>query len=184
MEVIAWSLALDKARAAQHGVDLAQGGSVLPGRREHRSPPLAPATAGLIGPQDLARMKPTAYLVNTSRGPIVDEGALIEALREGRITRAGLDVYDTEPLPLHHPLRSLPNTLLLPHIGYVTTDMTGPSTRRRWRTSWPGDRASRSGSSGGRPAPLMSASFTPGAGGAQPQDRGPRRERAANRLTE
>ena len=67
-------------------------------------------------------MKPSAYLVNTSRGPIVDEAALVDALRAGRIAGAGLDVYDVEPLPLDHPLRSLPNTLLLPHIGYVTTD--------------------------------------------------------------
>ena len=67
-------------------------------------------------------MKRTAYLVNTSRGPIVDEPALIAALRERRIAGAGLDVYDVEPLPAGHPLRSLPNTLLLPHIGYVTTD--------------------------------------------------------------
>jgi phosphoglycerate dehydrogenase-like enzyme len=67
-------------------------------------------------------MKPTAYLVNTSRGPIVDEPALIEALGARRIAGAALDVYDIEPLPLDHPLRSMPNTLLLPHIGYVTTD--------------------------------------------------------------
>ena len=67
-------------------------------------------------------MKPTAYLINTSRGPIVDESALVDALRAGRIAGAGLDVYDVEPLPVDHPLRSLPNTLLLPHIGYVTTD--------------------------------------------------------------
>ncbi len=67
-------------------------------------------------------MKPSAYLINTSRGPIVDEAALIDVLRAGRIAGAGLDVYDVEPLPVDHPLRSLPNTLLLPHIGYVTSD--------------------------------------------------------------
>ena len=67
-------------------------------------------------------MKPSAYLINTSRGPIVDEAALIDALRAGRIAGAGLDVYDVEPLPVDHPLRSLRNTLLLPHIGYVTSD--------------------------------------------------------------
>jgi phosphoglycerate dehydrogenase-like enzyme len=76
----------------------------------------------MVGADDLALMKPSAYLVNTSRGPIVDQAALVEALRENRIAGAGLDVYDTEPLPLDDPLRSLPNTLLLPHIGYVTTD--------------------------------------------------------------
>jgi phosphoglycerate dehydrogenase-like enzyme len=67
-------------------------------------------------------MKPSAYLINASRGPIVDEAALVDVLRAGRISGAGLDVYDVEPLPSDHPLRSLPNTLLLPHIGYVTTD--------------------------------------------------------------
>ena len=84
--------------------------------------PLSDASRGLIGAADLALMKPTAYLINTSRGPIVDEAALVEALRSRRIAGAGLDVYDVEPLPVDHPLRSLPNTLLLPHIGYVTTD--------------------------------------------------------------
>lgn len=64
-------------------------------------------------------MKPTAVLVNTSRGPIVDEGALIEALRSGAIAGAGLDVFDNEPLPAGHPLRSLPNTVLTGHTGYV-----------------------------------------------------------------
>jgi phosphoglycerate dehydrogenase-like enzyme len=65
-------------------------------------------------------MKPTALLVNTSRGPIVDEEALVAALRDGTIGGAALDVYDTEPLPAGHPLRSAPNTVLTPHIGYVT----------------------------------------------------------------
>ena len=67
-------------------------------------------------------MRPTAYLINTSRGPIVDEAALVDALRERRIAGAGLDVYDVEPLPVDHVLRTLPNTLLLPHIGYVIED--------------------------------------------------------------
>src|SRR5262249_25769915 len=84
--------------------------------------PLSERSRGLLGAGDLAVMKPTAYLVNTSRGPIVDETALVEVLRERRIAGAALDVYDVEPLPVDHPLRSLPNTLLLPHIGYVTTD--------------------------------------------------------------
>jgi phosphoglycerate dehydrogenase-like enzyme len=67
-------------------------------------------------------MKPTAYLINTSRGPIVDEQALVQALQNGTIAGAGLDVFDTEPLPLDHPLRHLDNTVLTPHIGYVTAE--------------------------------------------------------------
>ena len=89
--------------------------------------PLSERSRGLVGTAELAAMKPTAYLVNTSRGPIVDEAALLAALHERRIAGAALDVYDVEPLPVDHPLRSTPNTLLLPHIGYVTTD-----TYRHW----------------------------------------------------
>jgi phosphoglycerate dehydrogenase-like enzyme len=123
MSVIAWSPHLTPERAEPHGVravskaDLFSGADVI---TIHM--PLSDASRGLIGAPDLARMKPTAYLINTSRGPIVDEPALLAALRERRIAGAGLDVYDVEPLPVDHPLRSLPNTLLLPHIGYVTTD--------------------------------------------------------------
>jgi phosphoglycerate dehydrogenase-like enzyme len=83
---------------------------------------LSERTRGLISAADLALLKPTAYLVNTSRGPIVDEVALAEALRAGRLAGAGLDVFGTEPLPVGHPLLSAPNTLLTPHIGYVTAD--------------------------------------------------------------
>jgi phosphoglycerate dehydrogenase-like enzyme len=66
-------------------------------------------------------MKPSAVLVNTSRAPIVDEAALVAALRDGVIAGAGLDVFDPEPLPAGHPLRSAPNTVLTPHLGYVTS---------------------------------------------------------------
>jgi phosphoglycerate dehydrogenase-like enzyme len=83
---------------------------------------LADATRGLIGAAELGAMKPTAFFLNTSRGPIVDEAALVDVLSRQAIAGAGLDVYDTEPLPPDHPLRTLPNTLLLPHIGYVTTE--------------------------------------------------------------
>ncbi|HEU4842518.1 MAG TPA: D-2-hydroxyacid dehydrogenase family protein [Ilumatobacteraceae bacterium] len=123
MEVIAWSPNLTPARAEPHGVravdkhDLFATADVI---TIHM--PLSPTSRGLIGAADLALMKPTAYLINTSRGPIVDESALVTALRAGRIAGAGLDVFDVEPLPVDHPLRSLPNTLLLPHIGYVTSD--------------------------------------------------------------
>ena len=79
-------------------------------------------TSGLIGAAELARMKPTARLINTSRGPICDTDALIAALKEGRLGYAGLDVYDKEPLPIDHPLRTCPNVILTPHIGYVTDE--------------------------------------------------------------
>ncbi|KLL11340.1 MULTISPECIES: D-2-hydroxyacid dehydrogenase family protein [Protofrankia] len=123
MSVIAWSPHLTPQRAAPHGVravskqELFTDSDVI---TIHM--PLSETTRGLVGAADLALMKPSAYLVNTSRGPIVDEEALLAALRERRIAGAGLDVYDVEPLPVDHPLRTLRNTLLLPHIGYVTTD--------------------------------------------------------------
>ncbi|MET4427722.1 D-2-hydroxyacid dehydrogenase family protein [Mycolicibacterium sp. 624] len=80
---------------------------------------LSERSLGLIGAAELAAMKPSALLVNTSRGPIVDEGALIDALRSGSIAGAGLDVFDVEPLPADHPLRTMPNVTATPHIGYV-----------------------------------------------------------------
>jgi phosphoglycerate dehydrogenase-like enzyme len=83
---------------------------------------LSPRSEGLVGAAELALMKPTALLVNTSRGPIVDGFALLSALRSGSIAGAALDVYDTEPLPLSDPLRSLSNVVLTPHLGYVTDD--------------------------------------------------------------
>jgi phosphoglycerate dehydrogenase-like enzyme len=121
MEVIASSQNLDP--------DHARGLGVMPVGKEEllrRSDivtihvRLSERTTGLIGAAELALMKPTAYLVNTSRGPIVDETALLAALHEGCIAGAGLDVYDTEPLTPDHPLRSAPNTVLTPHVGYVT----------------------------------------------------------------
>jgi glyoxylate reductase len=82
--------------------------------------PLTPETRGLIGDEALGRMKPTAYLVNTARGPVVDSDALVRALREGRIAGAALDVTDPEPLPAGHPLLDVPNLLVLPHLGSGT----------------------------------------------------------------
>jgi phosphoglycerate dehydrogenase-like enzyme len=86
---------------------------------------LSERTRGLVAAPELALMKPHAYVINTSRGPIVDEAALIAALRDGRIAGAGLDVFDIEPLPPEHPLRLLPNVTLSPHLGYVTREMLG-----------------------------------------------------------
>lgn len=123
MDVAAWSPNLTAERAAEHTVravskdELFAGSDVI---TIHM--PLSERSRGLIGADDLARMKASAYLINTSRGPIVDEAALISVLEAHRIAGAGLDVYDTEPLPTDHPFRSLPNVLALPHIGYVTTD--------------------------------------------------------------
>jgi phosphoglycerate dehydrogenase-like enzyme len=121
MNVVAWSQNLTAERAAEVGVARVEKKHLLSTSdivSLHLK--LSDRTAGVIGATELALMKPTAYLINTSRGPLVDEAALIAALREGRIGGAGLDVFDIEPLPADHPLRSLPNTVLTPHIGYVT----------------------------------------------------------------
>jgi D-3-phosphoglycerate dehydrogenase len=83
---------------------------------------LSPRTEGLIGAGDLALMKPTAYLINTSRGQCVDEEALIAALRGKKIGGAGIDVFNEEPLPLDHPFRKLDSVVATPHLGYATMD--------------------------------------------------------------
>ncbi|MBN9043510.1 MAG: hydroxyacid dehydrogenase [Rhizobiales bacterium 62-47] len=83
---------------------------------------LSERSRGLVSRADLARMKPTAYLINTARGPIVDEAALLEVLQQRRIAGAALDTYSQEPLPVDHPLRKLDNVVLTPHLGYVTED--------------------------------------------------------------
>jgi phosphoglycerate dehydrogenase-like enzyme len=122
MDVVAWSQNLTDERAAEVGVRRASGLHQLLETADvvtiHLQ--LSDRTRGLLGAAELARMKPTAILVNTSRGPIVDESALVHALREGAIAGAGLDVFDTEPLPRHHPLRELRRAVLTPHLGYVT----------------------------------------------------------------
>ncbi len=121
MEVVAWSQNLTEEAAAQAGVRRVTKRALLEGSDVvtlHLV--LSDRTRGVIGAEDLAVMKPTAYLVNTSRGPLVDRAALVSALEEGRIAGAGLDVFEEEPLPPGHPLLSAPNTVLTPHLGYVT----------------------------------------------------------------
>ena len=123
MSLVAWSQNLTAERAEEFGARLVTKQELLSSAdivTIHLV--LSGRTRGLIGAEELALMKPSAYLVNTSRGPIVDESALIGALNRGAIAGAGLDVFDIEPLPLDHPLRSLPNTVLTPHMGYVTSE--------------------------------------------------------------
>jgi phosphoglycerate dehydrogenase-like enzyme len=122
MNVIAWSQNLTGERAREVGVTKVAKDELL-GRADAVTIHLvlSDRTRGLIGAAELAKMKRGAILVNTSRGPIVDTAALVAALNEGKII-AALDVYDQEPLPAGHPLLSAPNTLLTPHLGYVTQD--------------------------------------------------------------
>jgi phosphoglycerate dehydrogenase-like enzyme len=123
MNVLAWSQHLSAAAAAAAGVtavskdDLFALSDVVTVHYK-----LSPRSVGLVGPRELRLMRPTAFLVNTSRGPIVDQDALLTALHAGDIAGAGLDVYDEEPLPAGHPLRFAPRTVLTPHLGYVTDD--------------------------------------------------------------
>ncbi len=124
MNLVAWSPHMTAERAAEHGATAVSREALF--RQAdvitiHMV--LAAATRGLVGAPELAWMKPSALLVNTSRGPLVDEPALLAALRSGQIGGAAVDVYDTEPLPADHPLRTLPNVLATPHIGYVADDL-------------------------------------------------------------
>ncbi|WP_374308071.1 D-2-hydroxyacid dehydrogenase family protein [Methylocella sp.] len=120
MEVLAWSQNLTSERAQAVGARLV-GKDELLARADVLTIHLvlSARTRGLIGAAELARMKPSALLVNASRGPIVEEAALVAALREGMISGAALDVFDEEPLPSGHPFRTLPNVLATPHVGYV-----------------------------------------------------------------
>ncbi|GHF38707.1 phosphoglycerate dehydrogenase-like enzyme [Amycolatopsis bartoniae] len=124
METIAWSQNLTPERAAEHGVT-AVAKEELFARADVLSVHLvlSKRTRGLVGAAELALMKPDALLVNTSRGPIVDETALLDVLRRKEIGGAALDVFDVEPLPADHPLRTLDNVTLTPHLGYVTRDV-------------------------------------------------------------
>ncbi|CAM3002697.1 hydroxyacid dehydrogenase [Mycobacterium intermedium] len=124
MDVIAWSQNLTADTAAEVGARRVEK-SALFAESDVVSihVVLSERTRGLVGAPEFAAMKPTAYLINTSRGPIVEEAALIDVLRTGSIAGAGLDVFDVEPLPRDHPLRTLPNVTLAPHLGYVTREM-------------------------------------------------------------
>ncbi len=120
MEVIAWSQNLTKEKCQEVGASLVTKEELI-ARSDMLSIHLvlSDRTRGLFGAQELALMKPTAILVNTSRGPIVDEAALIDVLERKAIAGAGIDVFATEPLPLDHPFRRLENILITPHLGYV-----------------------------------------------------------------
>jgi 26S proteasome regulatory subunit N2 len=124
MEVIAWSPNLTRERAKAVDVDFAKSKKVLMQQSDVVSihMVLSPTTHHLINAEDLAHMKPTAFFVNTSRGPIVEEDGLINILKQKKIAGAALDVFDIEPLPQNHELRKLDNVLLSPHIGYVTDE--------------------------------------------------------------
>jgi phosphoglycerate dehydrogenase-like enzyme len=123
MKVVAWSANLTPERAKERGVEHVDKDELF--RRSdvisiHSV--LSPRTRGLVGTRELALMKPTAFLINTSRGPIVDGAAILAALREKRIAGYGADTFDVEPMPANHPLRSEPRALLTPHLGYVTEE--------------------------------------------------------------
>ncbi|MFJ1554603.1 D-2-hydroxyacid dehydrogenase family protein [Streptomyces mirabilis] len=122
MEVTAWSRHLTKERADEVGVELASSKEELLASSDFISVHLALSdrTRGLLGAAELALLKPTAYLINTSRAAIVDQEALLAALHEGRIAGAGVDVFDVEPLPGNHPMRTAPRLLATPHLGYVS----------------------------------------------------------------
>ena len=123
MQLIAWSQNLTQEKAREAGATRVEKDELF--RRAdfitiHQQ--LSPRTRGLVGAKELGLMKPSAFLINTSRGPIIEEAALISALRERRIAGAGIDVYDIEPLPQDHPLRKIDNAVITPHLGYVTQD--------------------------------------------------------------
>jgi phosphoglycerate dehydrogenase-like enzyme len=121
MKVIAWSPNLTAEKCKETGVeyatreDLFRLADIVTIHVQ-----LGDRSRGMVGAKQLGLMKPTAYLINTSRGPIVEEGALIAALNERRIAGAGLDVFDIEPLPLDHPFRRMDNVVITPHLGYVS----------------------------------------------------------------
>ena len=130
MKAIAWSQNLTAEKAAGQGVELVEKDELF-GRSDILSVHLvlSQRSRGLVGAREIGLMKPSAILVNTSRGPICDTEAIIAALQAGRLAYAGFDVYDKEPLAIDHPLRAAPNVILTPHIGYVTEE--------NYRSSYP-----------------------------------------------
>jgi D-3-phosphoglycerate dehydrogenase len=121
MSVLAWSQNLTPEKCKEAGVEYASKEDLF--RRSdfisiHVI--LSARTRGLITAKEIGLMKPTAYLINTARGPIIDEAAMLAALRDKKIAGAGLDVFDVEPLPLDHPLRKMDNAVITPHLGYVS----------------------------------------------------------------
>lgn len=137
MNVIAWSPHLTPERAEAAGVEYIQTKEEVMKRSDIVSVHmvLSDKTIGLINAKDFENMKKTAFFINTSRGPLVDESALVDALRKKQIAGAGLDVFDIEPLPLDHPLRKLDNVTLTPHTGYVSDDNYEVSSEYDWRSN-------------------------------------------------
>jgi len=122
MRVIGWSPHLTPERAEQAGVEFCPSKETLFETSDIVSVHmvLSDSTRGMVDANDLSRMKSTAFIINTSRGPLIDENALVDVLQKHKIAGAGLDVFDVEPLPLDHPLRTLDNITLTPHTGYVS----------------------------------------------------------------
>jgi phosphoglycerate dehydrogenase-like enzyme len=122
MKVIAWSQNLTPEKCKEAGVEYVSKEDLF--RQADFITihvVLSQRSRGLVGAKEIALMKPSAYLINTSRGPIIDEAAMLTALRDKKIAGAGLDVFDIEPLPLDHPLRKMDNVVITPHLGYVAT---------------------------------------------------------------
>jgi D-3-phosphoglycerate dehydrogenase len=124
MNVIAWSPNLTPEKCAEAGVGYASKEELFKTADVITiHVVLGPRSRGLVGKEDLLRMKPTAYIVNTARGPIIDEMALLEVLQQKKIAGAGIDVFSVEPLPVDHPFRKLDNMVITPHLGYATEEI-------------------------------------------------------------
>jgi phosphoglycerate dehydrogenase-like enzyme len=124
MNVIAWSPNLTPDKCKEAGVTYASKEQLFKTADVITiHVVLGPRSRGLVGREDLLRMKPTAYIVNTARGPIIDETALLEVLQQKKIAGAGIDVFSVEPLPVDHPFRKLDNMVITPHLGYATEEV-------------------------------------------------------------